>query len=132
MKDHGYSQTGDGEGGVNDGGAGGNRKKHQTHRLTKEVEGGMQGRGPPKHLCAVDEAFVAMLSPPPVELRWALIPSHMIHEHWSSLLTRTGPQPKPSAGLDKILLTQSTDQQEVEKKPQYGDLAKSGTVHIQT
>lgn len=45
---------------------------------------------------AVDEAFVAMLSPPPVDLSWAPIPSSMIHEHWSSLLTWAGLQPKPS------------------------------------
>lgn len=53
-------------------------------------------QNPPKHLCAVDEALVAMLSPPPVDLSWAPIPSSMIHEHWSSLMTRAGLQPKPS------------------------------------
>lgn len=52
--------------------------------------------GPPKHLCAVDVAVVEMLSPLHVELSWALIPASMIHERWSSLLTRAGLQPKPS------------------------------------
>ncbi|KAK1903989.1 Elongation factor 2 [Dissostichus eleginoides] len=44
-----------------------------------------------------------MLSPPPVDLSWAPIPSSMIHEHWSSLMTRAGLQPKPSVEVSSEL-----------------------------
>lgn len=41
----------------NDGGAGGNRKECQTNHLTKEVQGGMQGRGVYCKVCGQHSAM---------------------------------------------------------------------------